>query len=87
MRLDEIAAGRDAFGRQAWQDGYERLRTADEARAQLEAEDLERLAVCAYMVGNSDASAAAWTRAHADGCGFGTNGALRAAPSGWSSIS
>ena len=66
MRLDEIAAVRDAFARQAWKDAYAGFRTADEARAQLEAEDLERLAVCAYMVGKDEASADAWTRAHSE---------------------
>ena len=57
MRIDEIAAVRDAFARQAWKDAYAGFRTADQARAQLEAEDLERLAVCAYMVGKAEASA------------------------------
>jgi ATP/maltotriose-dependent transcriptional regulator MalT len=64
MAIDEIAAARDAFARQAWKDAYAGFRTADEPRAQLDAEDLERLAVCAYMVGKAEESADAWTRAH-----------------------
>jgi hypothetical protein len=63
MRIDEIAAARDAFARQAWKDAYAGFRTADEARAKLDAEDLERLAPCAYMVGKDEASADAWARA------------------------
>jgi DNA-binding CsgD family transcriptional regulator len=62
----EIAAARDAFARQAWKDAYARFRAADEARAQLEAEDLERLAVCAFMVGSEVAGADAWARAHSE---------------------
>jgi ATP/maltotriose-dependent transcriptional regulator MalT len=64
VRSDEIAAARDAFARQAWKDAYAGFRTPDEARAQLDAEDLERLAVCAYMIGKHADSADAWTRAH-----------------------
>ncbi len=60
------AAARDAFARQAWKDAYARFRAADEARAQLEAEDLERLAVCAFMVGSGVASADAWARSHSE---------------------
>ena len=66
MRIEEIAAVRDAFARQAWKDAYAGFRTADEARAQLEAEDLERLAVSAYMVGKHEASADAWMLAHSE---------------------
>jgi len=84
MRIDEIAAVRDAFARQAWKDAYAGFRTADEAGAPLEAEDLERLAVCAYMVGKDEARMPG--RAHIQsGCGCGTCGALRAAPFGWCS--
>jgi DNA-binding CsgD family transcriptional regulator len=64
MRIDEIAAARDAFARQAWNDAYSGFRAADDAREQLEAEDLERLAVCAFMAGKAEESADAWARAH-----------------------
>jgi ATP/maltotriose-dependent transcriptional regulator MalT len=64
MRIDKIAAARDAFARKAWKDAYAGFRAADEARARLDAEDLERLAVCAYMAGKGEASADAWARAH-----------------------
>jgi len=64
MGIDAIAAARDAFARQAWKDAYAEFRAADEARAQLDAEDLERVAVCAFMIGKAEESADAWMRAH-----------------------
>jgi DNA-binding NarL/FixJ family response regulator len=63
MRI-AIAAARDAFARQMWKDAYAGFRAAKDARVQLDAEDLERLAVSAYMVGQRAESADAWTRAH-----------------------
>jgi DNA-binding CsgD family transcriptional regulator len=64
MGTGAIAAARDAFARQAWKAAYRGFRAADEARAQLDAEDLERLAVCAFMVGKPEESDDAWVRAH-----------------------
>ncbi len=64
MGIDGIAAARDAFARQAWKDAYAGFRGADDARAQLDAEDHERMAVCAFMVGRAEESADAWVRAH-----------------------
>jgi DNA-binding CsgD family transcriptional regulator len=64
MGMDEIAAARDAFARQAWKDAYAGFRATEEARAHLDAEDLERVAVCAFMVGKAEESADAWVRAH-----------------------
>jgi len=58
--VDTIEAAREAFARQAWGDAYALLA----ARGPLEAEDLERLAVAAYLVGRNDESAQAWERAH-----------------------
>jgi ATP/maltotriose-dependent transcriptional regulator MalT len=62
----EIAAAREAFARHAWNDAYAGFRAADDGRAPLGAEDLEQLAVGAYMVGNGDVSADAWARAHSE---------------------
>jgi ATP/maltotriose-dependent transcriptional regulator MalT len=66
MRIDKIAAAREAFARQAWKAAYARLRASDDARAQLGVEDIERLAVSAYMVGKNEASTDAWARAHSE---------------------
>lgn len=60
-----LERGREAFGRQAWREAYEALSAAAGERAEtLDAEDLERLAVAAYLVGRDDESAQAWEAAH-----------------------
>jgi len=61
--IDALDGGREAFGKQVWGDAFARFSSADREEP-LEAEDLERLAITAYMVGQDDASADAWTRAH-----------------------
>ena len=55
--------GRESFGQQAWGDAYNQLSAADR-EVPLELEDLERLAVAAYLVGADGASDDAWLRAH-----------------------
>jgi hypothetical protein len=71
--LDELMAmahaeqaldgGRASFVRQAWGDAYAQLSVADKD-APLELDDLERLAVAAYMVGRNQESTDIWARAH-----------------------
>ncbi|MGI8519067.1 MAG: LuxR C-terminal-related transcriptional regulator [Actinomycetota bacterium] len=61
--IDALKRGREAFRKQVWGDAFACLSKADLEEA-LEAEDLERLAITAYMVGKDDASANAWMRAH-----------------------
>ena len=61
--VDELERGRDAYERRAWQDAYESLSRADEA-SPLGAEDLERLANSASMVGRMDDYLAHLERAH-----------------------
>src|SRR5680860_759264 len=61
--IDALKRGREAFGKQVWGDAFARLSNADREQP-LEGEDLERLAITAYMVGKDDVSADAWTRAH-----------------------
>ena len=56
----EVHQGRTAFRRRAWSEAYDRLSTADET----EPEDLQRLAVTAYMLGRDDECARWWERAH-----------------------
>ncbi|GAB3400360.1 AfsR/SARP family transcriptional regulator [Flindersiella endophytica] len=55
-----IAAGRQAYERRAWGAAYHRLARA----ATPSADDLDRLAVAAYLTGRLDACAAAWEQAH-----------------------
>jgi ATP/maltotriose-dependent transcriptional regulator MalT len=58
-----LAAGRASFGRQAWGDACAQLSEADKEAA-LALEDLERLAVAAFMVGRDGDSIDIWARAH-----------------------
>ncbi|MCJ7437432.1 MAG: LuxR C-terminal-related transcriptional regulator [Acidimicrobiia bacterium] len=55
--------GREAFERQAWGDAFRFLSAAD-VEQHLGLDDWERLAVAACLVGRSEESTEAWTRAH-----------------------
>jgi DNA-binding CsgD family transcriptional regulator len=55
--------GRESFARQAWGDAFAQLSAADRETA-LELDDLERLAVAAYLVGRDSETDDAWARAH-----------------------
>lgn len=58
-----VDRGRVAFDRSLWGEAVAQLSAADRDAA-LSPEDLERLAVAAHLVGEDEASAAAWERAH-----------------------
>lgn len=60
---DTLERGRESFRRQAWGDAYAQLFAADRD-ASLELEDLERLAISAYLVGRDDDSTDVWARAY-----------------------
>ncbi|MDP8961333.1 MAG: LuxR C-terminal-related transcriptional regulator [Actinomycetota bacterium] len=60
---DTLDRARDSFGRQAWEDAYARLSAADHQEP-LEFEDLERLAVAAYLTGRDEECEEVWARAH-----------------------
>src|SRR5262245_58726176 len=60
---DALPQGREYFERQAWRDAHDRL-SAAAAQAPLSAEDLERLAACAYMLGDEVRSSELLERAH-----------------------
>jgi ATP/maltotriose-dependent transcriptional regulator MalT len=55
-----VETARDAFARQQWGDAYALLASA----GSLEVEDLEHLAVAAYLIGPDEESTRAWERAH-----------------------
>jgi len=55
--------GRESFARRAWKDAFEQLSAADQEYT-LEAEDLERLATAAYLIGRDEDSADIGARAH-----------------------
>ena len=78
---DRVEQARGSFERRLWADAFAEL-SAAHREGQLEVEDLERLAVAAYMVGRDDACEEAWIAAHhgwlrrssaegAAGCAFG----------------
>lgn len=58
----DLGDARTAVAEQRWADGYALLRAAGPGT--LEAPDLERLAVCAYLLGEDDACAETWRAAH-----------------------
>ena len=65
-----LRQGRAAFQQAAWGEAYARLSAARDAR-QFGADDLERLAVAAYLAGHDEASAEAWASAHGRWLQFG----------------
>jgi hypothetical protein len=54
---------RGSFERRRWGDAFANL-SAAHREGQLDVEDLERLAIAAYMVGRDDACEEAWIAAH-----------------------
>ncbi|WP_254790539.1 helix-turn-helix transcriptional regulator [Blastococcus tunisiensis] len=60
----ELDAGRTAYARQAWEEAYRRLAGAVASGEPEHADDLERLALAAYLTGRDAECAAAWERAH-----------------------
>lgn len=73
--VDQLGRGREAFGRRAWLDAHAALARADRATP-LGAEDLERLATSAYMLGRDEDYLSGLERAHRAHLGDGE--ALRA---------
>lgn len=61
--LDQLRKGRESYGRRAWAEAYESLSLADRATP-LAVEDLERLAISAYLIGRDDDFVTALDRAH-----------------------
>ena len=63
MTTGTLARGRDAFQREAWSDAFALLSQVNR-ESSLEPEDLERLAIAAFLIGEDAASIDALTRAH-----------------------
>jgi DNA-binding CsgD family transcriptional regulator len=59
----EIEQGREAYARRAWQDAFDALSSADEA-SPLGAEDIERLAITAFMLAREDETVSYLEQAH-----------------------
>jgi hypothetical protein len=60
---DRLHEGRTSFAQHAWADTHEQL-TAVDREMPLEPEDLERLAMAAYLIGRDDESCEILARAH-----------------------
>ncbi|MGH8963958.1 MAG: DNA-binding response regulator, partial [Actinomycetes bacterium] len=60
---DALTRGREAYGRRAWRDAFDALSAAD-AREPLGADDLERRARAACLIGRDEEAAAGLERAH-----------------------
>jgi len=58
-----LESGRKAYEARAWRDAYAEL-TAAEATRQLDAEDLERVGLAAYLIGKDADALVFWGRAH-----------------------
>ena len=63
MHADVLTTAREAYGRRAWTQAHKLLASIDET-ASLAPEDLERLAVAAYMLGLDDQQLEVLARAH-----------------------
>jgi DNA-binding CsgD family transcriptional regulator/tetratricopeptide (TPR) repeat protein len=61
--VDALDQGRKAFQEHSWGQAYACLSAADQ-EAPLGSDDLERLAISAYLIGRDEVSVAAWSRAH-----------------------
>lgn len=60
---DLLERGREAYTRCAWRDAHDELSAADE-QAPLEASDLDRLGMAAYLIGRDEAAIDGFARAH-----------------------
>ena len=63
VTIGVLERARASFARRSWCDAYEQFATAD-AATPLDLDDLERLALAAYLSGADDESTLVWTRAH-----------------------
>jgi DNA-binding CsgD family transcriptional regulator len=63
LAADDLERGRACYAQRAWADAYRSLSRADQA-APLEAEDLEQLAMSAYLIGRDDDYLRSLERAH-----------------------
>lgn len=60
---NKLDRGRQAYGRRQWRRAHAALAAADHD-GPLDAEDLDRLATAAYLIGEEQEAAAVWARAH-----------------------
>jgi DNA-binding CsgD family transcriptional regulator len=63
MRIGVLEQARASFAQRSWGDAYAQFATVDTATP-LGLDDLEQLALAAYLTGHEEESTLAWTRAH-----------------------
>jgi DNA-binding CsgD family transcriptional regulator len=63
ITTEALGRAREAFDRRAWRESFDYLSIAD-GETPLDAEDLERLAAAASLIGRDEFSVEIWTRAH-----------------------
>jgi DNA-binding CsgD family transcriptional regulator/tetratricopeptide (TPR) repeat protein len=63
MRIGVLASARASFAQRSWGDAHAQFAAVD-AATPLGLDDLEKLALAAYLTGHEEESALAWTRAH-----------------------
>lgn len=61
---EALERARAAMDRRAWDDAYAQLLAADHDGAIRDPEDLQRLALTAYLTGSDEAAEAGWERAY-----------------------
>lgn len=64
-RIGVVEQARASFAQRSWGDAFKHFVTAD-AATPLDLDDLERLALAAYLSGHDEESTLAWTRAHSE---------------------
>jgi DNA-binding CsgD family transcriptional regulator len=63
MGIGVLERARASFAQRSWGDAYAQFATAD-ATTPLDLDDLEKLALAAYLTGHDEESTLVWTRAH-----------------------
>jgi ATP/maltotriose-dependent transcriptional regulator MalT len=63
VHAGDVLAGRESYDRRAWRDAYDELSAAEKDTA-LDAADLHRLGMAAYLIGRDEAAVARLERAH-----------------------
>jgi hypothetical protein len=70
ITIGGLEHARASFDQRSWPDAYAQFVTAD-AATPLDLDDLEKLALAAYLTGHDEESTLAWTRAHQRSAGNG----------------
>jgi hypothetical protein len=81
---ETLERGRESFERRAWGNAFDQLSAADQ-QTPLAPDDLERLAMAAYLVGRDADRDEVWRARIRSGCGWAVRRVPSGARSGWPS--